>query len=329
MNGSAAPAVPDVSFVVIAYNERVNIVRCLTSITSQVGGASYEVVVVDDGSGDGTASLVGELAARSAEISLIEHPRNRGRGAARQTGITAARGALIAMVDADIVLPEDWLENCRGALAIHDADAVGGIAVPDGDVSYVCSRFSLRPRPVRPTVPVGGGNGLYRREVFDSIGVDPSLSEGEDVALNREMEASGFRSRTLSEVIVEHREDKNFLQSLRWLYESGRGASRQFIRYREVRTPDLALVGQLAAIGLGAALRRQGIDRRIAWTFPCAYLIAASGGHLRRKFEIRGNAGRFSLATATYALLMGGYFAGRITGVPRALRDSSKTRPVG
>ena len=58
MNRSAQPTAPDVSFVVIAHNEKANIVRCLTSITSQVGGASFEVVVVDDGSDDGTASLV-------------------------------------------------------------------------------------------------------------------------------------------------------------------------------------------------------------------------------------------------------------------------------
>ncbi len=71
------------SFVVIAYNETANIVRCLTSITSQVGGASIEVVVVDDASDDGTASLVAEVAAERADIVLIEHPENLGRGAAR------------------------------------------------------------------------------------------------------------------------------------------------------------------------------------------------------------------------------------------------------
>ena len=163
MNGSAQPTDPDVSFVVIAYNERTNIVRCLTSITSQVGGASFEVVVVDDGSSDGTGSLVAKFAAERTDIVLIEHPENRGRGAAWQTGIGAARGALIAMIDADIVLRENWLEQSRVAMEIHDADAVGGIAVPDGDVTYVSNRFALCPRSVPPTIPVCGNNGLYKR----------------------------------------------------------------------------------------------------------------------------------------------------------------------
>src|SRR5271170_7932098 len=116
MNGPAQSTGPDVSFVVIAYNEEANIVGCLTSITSQVGGASFDVVVVDDGSSDGTPALVAKLATQRPEIALIGHPQNRGRGAARQTGIAAARGGLIAMVDADIVLPAHWLEQSRMAM---------------------------------------------------------------------------------------------------------------------------------------------------------------------------------------------------------------------
>ena len=71
------------------------------------------------------------------------------------------------MIDADIVLPENWLEQSRVAMETHDADAVGGIAVPDGDVTYVSNRFALCPRSVPPTIPVCGNNGLYKRRVFD------------------------------------------------------------------------------------------------------------------------------------------------------------------
>jgi glycosyltransferase involved in cell wall biosynthesis len=323
MNGPGRSTEPDVSFVVIAYNEEANIVRCLTSIISQVGDASFEVVVVDDGSSDATPSLVAKLATGRPEIGLIEHPRNRGRGAARHTGISAARGGLIAMVDADIVLPEHWLEQSRTAMEIHGADAVGGIAVPDGDVSYVCSRFALRPRPVPPTIPVSGNNGLYKRRVFEVVRVDPSLTEGEDVALNRSMEESGLSSRTLAGLIVEHREAKGFVDSLRWLYKSGRGASRQLARYRQVRLPDLVLAGQFSAVFLGMTASRRGLDRRLAWSAPCAYLLAASGFHLARKFEIKGEVGRFALATVTNTAFLGAYLVGRVTGIPTSLSPPS------
>ena len=320
MNGRGQPTAPDVSFVVIAYNEKANIVRCLTSITSQIGGESIEVVVVDDASDDDTPSLVAEVAAERGEIVLIEHPENLGRGAARQTGIAAARGGLIAMVDADIVLPDNWLAQSRAAMDTHEADAVGGIAVPDGDVTYVCNRFALRPRPVPPTIPVSGSNGLYKRRVFDLVRVDPSLAEGEDVALNRAMEASGLRSRTLAELTVEHREAKGFLASMRWLYKSGIGASRQLAWYRQVRVPDLVLAGQVGTVILGVAAARRGAHRRVAWTAPCAYLFAASGFHVARKFEIKGHLGAFFLATTTNTVFLGAYLAGRIMGFPPSLR---------
>ena len=311
MRGSSA--VPDVSFVVITYNEDANIVNCLSSITSQIGAGSMEVLVVDDGSSDRTADVVAEFAVDRPEIVLLQHPFNRGRGAARETGINAARGELIAMVDADIVLPPNWLQCCGAALT-DNVDAVGGIPVPDGDVSFLYRRFGMHPRPVPPTVPVTGANGLYRRRVFELVSVDPSLAEGEDIALNHAMARAGLIARNLPDVLVEHHEDKTFLGSLRWLYQSGIGASRQWARYGEVRVPDLAFVGQLTTIGVAVVASRR-IDRRLAWAIPSAYLFASSLAHVNRKFEVRGAAGRLALATLTDAVFLGSYFAGRVVGI--------------
>ena len=102
-----------VSFVVIAYNEAKNIGRTLGVIASLAGLADYEVVVVNDGSGDATADVVREHAAGNPNVKLIDLPRNRGRGYARSTGIAAAEGELIATVDADIILPPDWFDRAE------------------------------------------------------------------------------------------------------------------------------------------------------------------------------------------------------------------------
>lgn len=321
MSGSSYSVRPDVSFVVIAHNEEAIIKDCISSIEAQNGGATYEIVIVDDGSTDRTASLVMQIAATRPEITLVQHPKNLGRGAARCTGIAAVQADLVAMVDADIVLPKDWLERCRDAISGQGADAVGGIAVPDGDVTYIYNRFALTPKVVSMTVPVGGGNGLYRRRVFDLVRVDPSLVEGEDVALNHAMAAAGLQCQTIPDLLVEHRENKDFLGSLRWLYQSGKGASRQLARYRQIRKPDIAFVGQMAAITTGFAVSKRGIDRRIAWAIPCVYLIAASSAHMSKKFKFKNSARQFILATLTYSVFIGGYFAGRITGMPSSLRE--------
>jgi len=311
---------PEVSFVVIAHNEAANIVNCLSAIASQTGARSFEILVVDDGSQDETATLVKQFGAgRPGTVTLLEHTVNRGRGAARQTGLKAARGELIAMVDSDIVLPADWLQRCLAALVADGVDAVGGIAIPDGDVSYLHRLFGLPPRIVPPTVPVSGCNGLYTRRVFEMVSVDPSLSEGEDVALNRAMEGAGLIARTLADVTVEHRETKGFLHTVGWLYQSGIGASRQLARYSEIRVPDVAFAGQLATIGVATvmAARRRA---PFAWVAPFAYLFAVSAVHVNGKFEVRGATGRFVLATATDTVFLGGYFAGRAVGVKSFLR---------
>lgn len=310
---------PEVSFVVIAHNEEAGITSCLSSITAQEGGASYEIVVVDDGSTDRTADLVGEMAANQPQIVLVRHPKNLGRGAARSTGIDKARGDLIAMVDSDIVLPQHWLERCRVAISKNEADAVGGIAVPDGDVAYVHRRFSLVPKVASMATSVAGSNGLYRRQVFDVVGIDRSLVEGEDVALNHAMVAAGLRCESIDDLIVEHNENKSFIDSLRWLFQTGKGATRQLVDYRNVRVPDIALAGQMVATMAALVARRRGVNRYIALALPFFYLVVVSGAHMAGKFDFRRSEPRFALATGMNALLMGSYFAGRIAGIPSAL----------
>jgi glycosyltransferase involved in cell wall biosynthesis len=310
---------PEVSFVVIAHNEEAGITSCLSSIADQEGGASFEIVVVDDGSTDRTAELVMEMAANQSQIVLVRHPKNLGRGAARSTGIDKVRGDLIAMVDSDIVLPKNWLERCRVAIFENEADAVGGIAVPDGDVAYVHHRFALVPKITPMAISVAGSNGLYRRRVFDLVGIDRSLVEGEDVALNHAMMAAGLRCRSIDDLIVEHKENKGFIGSVRWLFQTGKGATRQFVDYGKVRTPDVALAGQMVAITAGLVAQRRGVNRYFALALPFLYLVVVSGAHMAGKFNFKRSEQRFVLATAMDAILMGSYFAGRVAGIPSTL----------
>jgi hypothetical protein len=177
---------------------------------------------------------------------------------------------------------------------------------------------------------VSGSNGLYKRRVFEMVSVDPSLTEGEDVALNRAIEAAGLIARTLPDVTVEHRETKGFLHSVRWLYQSGVGASRQLAHYSEIRVPDLAFAGQAAAIGVATVVAaRRRANSPLAWVVPIAYLFVASAAHVSRKFEARGATGRFVLATATDTVLLGSYFAGRAVGTKSFFRHRSDNARSG
>jgi GT2 family glycosyltransferase len=325
-----------VSFVVIAYNEQANIARALAAIAGLDELGEHEVIVIDDGSADGTAQVVADIAARNPRVRLIRLPENRGRGYARSRGVAAARGDHIAMVDADIVLPADWLTRTRAALADHDA--VGGTAVPDGDVAYIGRRLRLVPRVVHATTTVTGNNGLYRRAVFDVAGFDPALREGEDVALNHAMERSGLSSATVPGLLVRHEESKGLLTSLRWLFESGRGATRQLLTYQEVRQPDLAAGAFVAAMTVGTfvAVRRH---RLVGAAIPAGLVLAASAQHVRTRFETPpSDWPRVASAVAMDGALLTAYFTGRVAGLsalwrrvdtgdqPPAVRSAAMTR---
>ncbi len=156
-----------ISFVVIAYNDQANIARTIEAITALDDLGEHEIIVVDDGSHDRPVSIVKEIAATSETVRLIELGTNYGRGFARDRGIAEERGEYIATVDADIILPSDWLVPTRAGIEKHSA--VGGAPVPDGDVAYIHHKFRLTPRFVGNTTTVTGNIGLYLRKVFELV----------------------------------------------------------------------------------------------------------------------------------------------------------------
>ena len=92
---SSAPAL---SVVVPLYNEQDNVARLQEEIAAALRGLDYEVVLVDDGSTDGTVARVRP----DARTRLVEFERNAGQSAAMHAGIHDARGAVIAMLDGDL-----------------------------------------------------------------------------------------------------------------------------------------------------------------------------------------------------------------------------------
>ena len=303
------------SFIVIAFNEGRTLERTLRSITAQEELDDYEILVIDDASTDDTVAVAERYAESDPSLRVVRQETNGGRGAARKLGVEAARGQLIATVDSDIVLPPDWYRTCRSEL--EDADAVGGIAVPDGDVAYLYRRFLLEPRPVPHIVGLTGNNALYRSSVFTAVQFDERLRNGEDVALGHAMDSAGLRVRVVDGLYVRHEESKSFAESIGWLFESGIGASRQLHRYRRPRPPDLVFAAFLASAGAGAILSRS--DRPfLGPLLPVAYLTAASGAHVGTRFRLqRGRPGRFAGAVAADSALLLAYFAGRLIGHAR------------
>jgi GT2 family glycosyltransferase len=314
------PSRPTVSFVVIAHNEEAHIEATLDSILALDGATDIEIIVVDDASTDRTADLVRHRSATTPDLRLIALRENRGRGHARHVGCGAARGLLVAFVDADIVLPPTWLLTCVDALDSAGADAVGGTAVPDGDIAYVAAHTRLIPRVAPHTTAASGGNCLFRSEVFEQVSYDPRLRDGEDVALGHDLARRGLVATTVPGLVVRHAESKSWRQSLRWLYQSGVGASRQLVRFRQPRTPDLAY-----ATWLGSVLAAWGAARRrrrplTALVLPAGVTALTGALHVRSKFLLeQAPAQEVVRAVALDTVLVSAYFAGRTAGLLTAV----------
>ncbi len=92
-----------VSLVIPAFNEAEGIGEALAEAYASLSGLGYEfeIIIVDDGSGDETATLVAEFGDFRPEVRLIRHPGNLGYGASLRTGFEAARFEVVAFTDAD------------------------------------------------------------------------------------------------------------------------------------------------------------------------------------------------------------------------------------
>ncbi len=91
---------PEVSVIIPTHNRRAMVREAIDSVLAQTA-ASFELIVVDDGSSDGTGEDLARLGAERAESVRIEHTANRGPAAARNRGVAIARAPLVAFLDSD------------------------------------------------------------------------------------------------------------------------------------------------------------------------------------------------------------------------------------
>jgi len=120
-----------VSIVVPAYNEARTIQQVLRRVAEEDLGGPYEIIVVDDGSTDGTADLA-EQAGIDA-VQVVRQPVNRGKGAAVRTGIAQTRGDVVVIQDADLEYDPADLPRLLDPLRRGVADAVYGTRLRGGE----------------------------------------------------------------------------------------------------------------------------------------------------------------------------------------------------
>jgi glycosyltransferase involved in cell wall biosynthesis len=274
----------DVSVIVPARDAQATLGRTLDGLAAQEFDGSFEVIVVDNGSRDGTA----ELAADSEVVTrVIRRERGEGPGAARNTGAATSKAELLAFLDADCYPDPNWLQS--GVRAMTHSDLVQGRVLPDPQ---------LPADPFDRTLSVGGAHGLFEsanlfvsRELFERLEGFPAGLEsdggapfGEDVIFGWGAVRSGARTGFCEAALAYHevfrRRPGEFVAERTRLALFPRLAAsvpelrKSFFYHglfhsRRSASFDLALVGLL----LAAALRRR---LPLAAVAPYAGMLASS-----------------------------------------------------
>lgn len=180
-----------VSVIIPVYNGERFLGQAIESVLKQTY-RSVEVIVVDDGSTDGTAAVV-----RSFESVRYTHQRNAGQSEARNRGVDAARGELLAFLDADDLWTSDKLGLQFAALESDpELDAVFGHAQ-----EFVGELVPGFPQPGKPALLPGAM--LIRRAAFERVGgYDPRWRIGEPLDWYSRAREASLKMQTLDQIVL-------------------------------------------------------------------------------------------------------------------------------
>lgn len=172
---------PLITFIIPAYNTSRYLPQCLKSVTRQ-SYRNLEILVIDDGSTDATGSIAQEWAARDERIRVIHQP-NGGLSSARNTGLDAAQGQLLACLDSDDYLAPNYAERLLQVMNDTGADIASAPMMPFDD-GHMPEPTVPQPGHVRTYSSAqalqaifyqqhglthSAWGKLYRREVFQGV----------------------------------------------------------------------------------------------------------------------------------------------------------------
>lgn len=221
---------PSVSVVVPAYNAGETIGPLLESLLG-LDYPVYEVIVVNDGSKDGTKGVVERYPVR-----LIEQ-RNLGASAARDAGLRVANADIVAYVDSDVTVTPNWLRELVRPFEDPSVAATTGRTVflrNDKCTSWWRS-LDIERRNARrksDTRLANGPNCAFRKSVLLEVGgFDPKWYHAEDTEVSYRIWMRGHRIRYVPEAVVHHVPEEDWRDYLRKRYRDAKAFTRMLARY--------------------------------------------------------------------------------------------------
>ena len=287
---------PDVSVIIPMYNGGALIHEQLDALAGQVTDLTWEVVVGDNGSTDGSAEAVRARAADfPVPLRVVEASARKGASHARNAAAALATGDLLAMCDADERVAPDWVAQAHRAvqeIAPMVAGANRRLQDPFREGTELLNSGILHGRGAQTC------NAAVRRDVFLEVGgFDESLPPYgvEDSDLSSRVLAAGHRIGPAPDMVVYFRETTGIRSKLRMISSSGQAESVLWARRAQQAGTPLTqgfLVGQLLRYPADAVRegRARGVRRMPQWLMRQA---AVRYGRLKgyREWVATGRAG--------------------------------------
>jgi len=215
--------IPDLtSIIILTWNQLSFTQECLASIARHTP-EPYELIIIDNGSTDGTVAWLREQAATDGRISLIENNTNRGFAAGCNQGINAARGEYLLLLNNDTAVTPGWLAGMREPLDRYpDAGIIGPMTNSASGIQVVADSgygsldelpvwaASFREQNRHRIIPlrrIVGFCMLFRRTLAEKIGLlDEGFGSGnyedDDYCLRAEL--AGYRNLIAGDVFIHH-----------------------------------------------------------------------------------------------------------------------------
>jgi len=274
------------SVILCTYNRAHLLKRTLRSLARQTMAAEQlEVVVVDDGSSDGTAAVCERAGQSLSGMQYIPMSRNLGLAAAGNRGLRAARGDAFLFIDDDCIAQESWAERLTAALERHPL-AAGAIQSPLSNyikLGHNISQFHpfIERRREGWVRSIAGANMGIRRSLIEELGGFDERSEVPDMELLFRAWAKGHLVHFVPGAVILHDPDRANLANV-LKHASERASKMILLRNKHgsllrtpylLRSPDLILLAApliALAVTLEIYAKNPGLVR-YSWTAPLVF----------------------------------------------------------
>jgi glycosyltransferase involved in cell wall biosynthesis len=281
-----------VTVVICTFNRAQSLRRTLESVVTQTlpQSSSWEILVVDNNSPDETCEVVEEFCRRYPERVRYAFEPMQGVSHARNTGVSQARGNVLAFIDDDETADVGWLHNLTAKLHSGDWVGAGGRIVPQWDgqppdwlsckspfTSGPIAMFDHGAKAMQLTEPPFGANMAFRKEMFSTHGnfrtdlgrVGNAMLSGEDTEFGWRLIGAGEWLRYEPSAVTlhpveKHRATKKYF--LLWWFNKGRTDVRD----------SAALAKRKRALGVPLRLFRDAAIEALRWPFagaPCPRFV--------------------------------------------------------